>query len=201
MILNGVYTSVWADEGECEMKMHKIYGVDKNICTAEKMLLKCGTGGMKMKKYELTNEYITYLGRKLYRIKALKNFGNVKIDELGGYIEKEDNLSQDGNAWVYGEGGMKMKKYELTNEYITYLGRKLYRIKALKNFGNVKIDELGGYIEKEDNLSQDGNAWVYGDAIVFGDAIVAGNARVFGDTMVFGNAIVFGNNYSCSNKE
>lgn len=30
--------------------------------------------------------------------------------------------------------------------------------------------ELGGYVEKEENLSNDGDAWVYGDAMVSGDA-------------------------------
>ena len=86
-----------------------------------------------------------------------------------------------------------MKKYELTNEYITYLGKKLYRIKALKNFGNVKIGELGGYIEKEDNLSQYDNAWVYGDARVFDEAIVKDNARVCGNAIVKDKAIVMDN--------
>ena len=70
------------------------------------------------------------------------------------------------------------------------LGKKLYRIKALKNFGNVKIGELGGYIEKEDNLSQYDNAWVYGDARVFDEAIVKDNAWVYGNAWVCGEAIV-----------
>lgn len=44
------------------------------------------------------------------------------------------------------------------------LEKKLFRIKALVEFGSVKAGELGGYAEKEENISQDGNAWVYGDA-------------------------------------
>ena len=74
-----------------------------------------------------------------------------------------------------------MKKYELTSEFITFLGKKLFRIKALVEFGNVEAGELGGYIEKEENLSQSGNAWVCGDARVYGDARVCGDARVYGD--------------------
>ena len=66
-----------------------------------------------------------------------------------------------------------MKKFELTTESITFLGRTLFRIKALISFGNVKAGELGGYIEKEGNLSHEGNAWVYGDAKVYGDADIA----------------------------
>ena len=78
---------------------------------------------------------------------------------------------------------MTQKKYELLkNDTITAPnGKTLYRIKALIDFGVVLAGSLGGYIEKEDNLTHTGNAWVYGDARVFGDALVSGNARVFGD--------------------
>ena len=74
-----------------------------------------------------------------------------------------------------------MKKFELISEFVTNVfGKKLFRIKALVAFGNVEKGELGGFIEKEDNLSHDGNAWVYGNAQVSGDARVFGNARAFG---------------------
>nr|DAD74172.1 MAG TPA: Putative transferase, nesg, ydcK, Structural Genomics.38A [Myoviridae sp. ctplG2] len=87
-----------------------------------------------------------------------------------------------------------MKKFELTTESITFLGRTLFRIKALISFGNVKAGELGGYIEKEGNLSHEGNAWVCGDAWVYGDA------RVYGDAWVCDNADIatisgFGSEY------
>ena len=55
-----------------------------------------------MKKYELTDETIEVYGTALHRIKALKDFGNVKKGELGGYVESEHNLSQEGNCWVCG---------------------------------------------------------------------------------------------------
>ena len=55
-----------------------------------------------MKKFELTADTKMFLGRKLFRIKALISFGNVKVGDMGGYIEKEENLSQSGNAWVSG---------------------------------------------------------------------------------------------------
>lgn len=74
-----------------------------------------------------------------------------------------------------------MKKYELTDETIEVYGTALHRIKALKDFGNVKKGELGGYVESERNLSQEGNCWVYGDAKVYGNAWVYGNAEVCGD--------------------
>ena len=81
-----------------------------------------------------------------------------------------------------------MKKYELTAEFIEKWGKKLFRIKALISFGSVEAGELGGYVEKEDNLAQTGNAWVSGDARVYGDAEVYGDARVCGDAWVSGDA-------------
>ena len=74
-----------------------------------------------------------------------------------------------------------MKKYELTAEFIEKWGKKLFRIKALISFGSVEAGELGGYVEKEDNLAQNGNAWVFDDARVYGNARVCGNARVYGN--------------------
>ena len=76
-----------------------------------------------------------------------------------------------------------MKKFELTSEFVTNIfGTKLFRIKALVEFGDVEAGELGGYIEKEENLDHDGDAWVYGNAQVYG------NARVYGDAWVSGDA-------------
>ena len=54
-----------------------------------------------MKKYELTSETKVINGLELHRIKAIKSFGSVEKGELGGWIESEKNLSQDGDAWVY----------------------------------------------------------------------------------------------------
>ena len=72
-----------------------------------------------------------------------------------------------------------MKKYELTEETFTVFGKTLYRIRAVRDFGSVKTGEFGGYIEKEENLSHFGDAWVYGNAKVSGNAWVYGNAKVF----------------------
>lgn len=72
-----------------------------------------------------------------------------------------------------------MKKFELTSEFkIDLSGRKLFRIKALIDIEryDVKACYLGGWVEKEDNLSQNGDAWVSGNAQVSGDANVFGNA-------------------------
>ena len=86
-----------------------------------------------------------------------------------------------------------MKKYELTSESMNVFGKTLYRIKALVSFADVNAGDLGGFIEKEQNLSHEGSAWVYGDAQVCGNAWVCGNARVYGDAWVCGDARVCDN--------
>ena len=89
---------------------------------------------------------------------------------------------------------MKNKKYELLkDDTVTYFGRTLYRIKATTDFGDVKKGELGGYIEKEENLSHHGNAWVSDDAWVSGNARVSDDAIVSDDALVTDNALVSGN--------
>nr|DAM31163.1 MAG TPA: Putative transferase, nesg, ydcK, Structural Genomics.38A [Caudoviricetes sp.] len=110
------------------------------------------------KKFELLlDDTITIFGIKLFRIKALISFGNVEEGELGGYIEKEANLSFSGNAWVYGDARV-------------YSDAEVY--------GNARVY---------------GNAWVYGDARVYSDAEVYGNAEVSGNAEIYGNAEVSGN--------
>ena len=86
-----------------------------------------------------------------------------------------------------------MKKFELTTDSIKRNGVTLYRIKSLIDFEDVKAGDLGGYVEKEENLSQSGNAWVYGNAEVSGNARVSGNAWVSGNARLSGNAWVYGN--------
>ena len=90
-----------------------------------------------------------------------------------------------------------MKKFELTTEQkINWFGRTLYRIKACISFtttsgDEVKAGDLGGFVEKESNLSHDGKAWVWGNAEVWGNAKVYGDAEVWGNANVCGDASVF----------
>ena len=71
-----------------------------------------------------------------------------------------------------------MKKYELTDEKKQIAGRTLFRIRALRDFYDVKAGDLGGWIESENNLSYSGDAWVFGDAWVSGDAWIFGQGAI-----------------------
>jgi len=91
------------------------------------------------------------------------------------------------------------KKYELVmNDTITLdNGTTLYRIKALKSFSDVEKGELGGYVQSEDNLSHEGDCWVYPLGRVYGNTRITKNAKIpkdlASDGFVIGSAIVYGN--------
>ena len=82
-----------------------------------------------------------------------------------------------------------MKKYEFTGETkeirLLFRTATLHRIRATVAFGIVEVGDLGGWIEKEENLSHEGKAWVCGDAKVWGNAKVCGDAEVWGNAEVF----------------
>ena len=98
------------------------------------------------------------------------------------------------------------KKFKLTDSVTEFNGIRVYQIKALRNFGNVTKGDLGGWIEKEENLSQIDDAWiggnakVYGSVKVFGNAKVCDNAKVYCDAEVHGNACIYGDAKVCGNE-
>ena len=81
---------------------------------------------------------------------------------------------------------MEDKKYNLTDETIEVEGKTLYRIEALKDFGEIKKGDKGGFIESENNLAHKGNAWVSDDACVYDNARVCGDARLYGKACGYG---------------
>ena len=85
------------------------------------------------------------------------------------------------------------KRWEFTGETKIHFDITLRRIRASEEFKLkcgivIAKGELGGWIEKESNLSS--NAWVSGNAEVSGNARVSGNALVLGNAEVFGSARV-----------
>ena len=137
-----------------------------------------------MKKFELTSESIVNIfGKRLFRIKALIEFGNVEEGELGGFVEKEENLSHEGDAWVYGNAEVSGNARVYGNAWVCDDARV---------YGNAWVCD---------------DAWVYGDAKVCGDAWVCGgtwvygNARVSGNAWVYGDAKVCGDAWVCGNAD
>ena len=91
---------------------------------------------------------------------------------------------------------MENKKFEFTEETkTTSRGVTVKRIVALRDFGDVKVGDKGGFLEKEENLSHDNDCWVYDEAQVYGEAQVYDEARVYGEARVTTVVKTFGNGF------
>ena len=90
-----------------------------------------------------------------------------------------------------------MKKYEFTEETKIVNGITLHRIKAIRDFSFIKAGDLGGFIEKEENLSHDGNCWIYDSACVYGNAKVSENATLHDKCKVFDKSFIYRNASIC----
>lgn len=139
-----------------------------------------------MKKYKLTSETTGCDGFILYRIEALMDFSDVKTGDKGGFVQSENNLSQLGNAWVYGNA-------KVCGDAEVFGNAKVCGNASV--YGNAKVFD---YAEVYDNARVCGNANVFCDAKVYGYAKVCGNAEVRGDAKVYKNSdyIVFKNWWS-----
>ena len=126
------------------------------------------------KKYKLTDETIKLNGVTLYRIEALKDFGEIKKGDKGGFIESENNLAHEGNAWVSNNAHVYGDACVFDNAQV---------------YGNAFVS---GYAQVYGNSRVYGNAWLYGNTRVCGYAWVADNARVYGDANVCDDSSVFG---------
>ena len=86
-----------------------------------------------------------------------------------------------------------MKKYILTDEVKRPMGIFAYRIQALKDFGDVKAGDYGGYVSTEANLNQEGDCWIYNDAMSLENGRVEQNAKLYNNAKIHGNAAIGGN--------
>lgn len=81
------------------------------------------------------------------------------------------------------------KKYILTDDTIEYQGVVLHRIKAVKDLSIVPEGTLGGYIEKESNLSHEGNCWIDYDSKVLGGVQIQDSARIY-NSIICGSILI-----------
>ena len=160
-------------------------------------------GERKMKNYKLSDETKTLpCGTVLHRVVATTSFTIahgvvVDVGDVGGWIEKESNLSD--NAWVTGDAMVYGDAKVSDNAWIT---GKAHVFGNAQVYGTAQVygdADVYGEAEVYDNARVSCNAWVYDNARVFGNAKVSGDAHIFdnaqidGDTKVSGNAQVSGN--------
>ena len=129
-----------------------------------------------MKKYELIEESkATFVGIDIYRIRALRDFGNVKAGDVGGWVCSEDNLSQEGNCWIYDEA------------------KCLDNARILDNAKMYDNAEMYDNSVMYDNTRMLDNAIIYGKAKMYDNSRMSGNARMYDNSEIFDNARMFDN--------
>lgn len=142
------------------------------------------------KKYEILTSKentIKVEDKTLYRIRALKSFEDIKKGDIGGYVSSYNNLSQEGNCWVYDDACI-FDDAIVKDNAVTYDSARVY--------GNTEIGGNARVFSKAEIYGDAlvyGNAGIYDNAHVYGNAKIYGDARVFNHTHVYGNACVFGN--------
>jgi carbonic anhydrase/acetyltransferase-like protein (isoleucine patch superfamily) len=134
-----------------------------------------------------------YCGLTLYRIERLSD------RVLGGWIEKEENLSQLGAAWVADDalvsGNARISDDARVSDNARISGNARVYGKALVS-DNARISGNALVFDNArvySNALVSDNAQVYGVALVSGKALVSDNARISGNALVYGNAQVNGN--------
>lgn len=110
-----------------------------------------------------------------------------------------------------------MKKYELTENTIVRDGVTLYQVRYLKAFkkDRIKVGDLGGYVESEENFSQEGTCLILDEGVAMGNSkvtmdasirqrgmirghvVLAGKALVLHDSLVSDQAVITGNTRMC----
>lgn len=152
------------------------------------------------KKYEMMMNDFKVLedGVKVYRILSLRDFNNVKTGELGGYIEKEENLSHKGDCWVYDKACVFNDAHVFGNAYIHDNARIFGCARVYDDAFVFGCTVIYGSAEISDEACIFGNAQIFDDACVFGGSQVSGNVQIFGKAHVYDkthvcdNAKIFG---------
>lgn len=128
------------------------------------------------KKYELIKSNI----RGLYRVKALRNFGDVKKGDIGGYVQSEDNLSHEGYCWVHDNAKI-------------YDDARIYGNSEIWDYAVIQDNaRIYGNSQISDCAVIDGNSRIYGDSEIWNYAIIRDNALIYGDSVISGNAFIGG---------
>ena len=114
------------------------------------------------------------MGHKLFRIRAIRSFSGVNVGDLGGYIEKEANLSHDDNAWISDNACVCDYARIYDDAHIS---------------GNARIYN-NAYICDDAHIS--GNARIYNNACIYDDAHISGYAYIYNDARICDNACICG---------
>ena len=137
-------------------------------------------------KYEFTGETKLWGDSTLHRIRRLRD------GKLGGWIESEDNLSQEGNCWVDDDAMVADSARVYDNAKVS-LWAKVYNNAQV--YGNANVSAFAEVYDNAkvyDAAHVDSNVKVYGHAKVYGRVEMHEHAQVYDNSEVYGRAYVYG---------
>lgn len=136
---------------------------------------------MEERKYKLIESSRAWLyGRPIYRIQALRDFSDVKKGDLGGFVESEGNLSQEGDCWIY-DMAQAMEKSRVEDDACLRDCSKMYGSSLLKDKAQLQgCARMIQYACLADNAVAI-DATILGFATITGDVVIRRNK----DYMVF----------------
>lgn len=126
-------------------------------------------------KYILTKDNFCEYHPHFYRLKAIKDFSDVKKESLGGYVYGYYNLSQTGNCWVSDMSKVLEDAFVRDNAMV------------------IENSVIAGQASIRDNARISGDSYVSGDAQVYNNASVSGNSYISKNAKICENAQVLGN--------
>lgn len=175
---SGTYVNFKIEEFNDDIReLEKIFKLTKEYSLAIKLGKLKVEGDRKnnmSKKYKLTEETKQYNGKILHRIEALRDFRDVRAGDLGGWVEGEHNLSQEGDCWVYDES-MVLDNARIEDSAFSSWKSIISENAKIKYFSMVT-----------------GNAEVFGNAQIIGKVVIYGNAQISGNTIIPGNEKIGG---------
>lgn len=142
-----------------------------------------------MAPYRLTRKTMRIGNKALYRIQAtapIESLG-VKAGDLGGWVESEYNLSQEGKAWI-GDNAAVMDLATVTGNAVVAGDAFIHQLAKIKDNAKVYDDvEVSGtaYIQ--------GNSEIYDSVNILGSPMIAGTAKIYGQFNLFDPIQIYGN--------
>lgn len=182
---------------EQQQRVYNSYGI--LVGNIRHIVLRHDKGSNEMnEKYELTNHTIVINGHTLHRIRALKDFGDVKAGDLGGYVGGISNLCRRGHCWVYDDAAVygcaqvtedgKIKNNARAYDYGRISGQATVSMNA-RICGRASI---AGCATIQDDAVINGRAKISGKTTIGGSATVTDAAEVYGTSFISGSTRIYG---------
>ena len=152
---------------------------------------------MENNKYELSDITMEFGIKTLYRIRALKNFSDVKKGDLGGWVSSENNLSQEGDCWIYDEAKCMDNARMYDNSCIydyseMYDSSRMHGDSKMYNYSEMHNScRMYGYSKMYDSSEMHDSSTMYGNSIMYGNSMMCGYSKMFDNTEMFDDSAMY----------